>query len=375
MSESRQLTANEIRQAVMRCFEVNRPAFIWGPPGIGKSDLVKGMAKELGGALIDLRLGQLEPTDIRGIPYYNQEDNVMDWAPPIDLPAEDGEIMLVDAIEGQLTKVKDAPVIILFLDEMNSAPPSVLAAAYQFVLNFRVGKYVLPKNVVIIAAGNRESDKGVTFRMPSPLANRFIHFEMKVDFDCWFNWAVDNNIEPDVVGYLSYAKGDLYDFDPKSSSRSFGTPRSWCFLSELIADDKLPSSVITNLAAGTVGEGLGIKFVTHRRFASKLPNPSDILDGKVTKLEVDEISAMYSLVIGMCYELKEAVNNEVEDATFNKMADNFLKYMMDNFETELVIMGARIALTKYELPIIPSKMKNFTRFHKKYGKYIMNTGD
>ena len=103
---------------------------------------------------------------------------------------------------------------------MNSAAPSVQAAAYQLILNRKVGQYKLPDNVLICAAGNREADKGVVYRMPAPLANRFIHLEMKPEFDDWFEWAVENNIHKDVVGYLTFSKKDLYDFDPKSPSRS-----------------------------------------------------------------------------------------------------------------------------------------------------------
>jgi len=358
MSEHRQLTAKEVRSSIMRCFATKRPAFLWGPPGIGKSELVEGITEELGGYMIDLRLGQMEPTDIRGIPYYNKDAQKMDWAPPIDLPDEE--------------LASQYPIVVLFLDEMNSAPPSVLAAAYQLILNRRVGKYVLPDNVVIIAAGNRESDKGVTFRMPTPLSNRFVHFEMRVDFDSWFEWAVTHNIHKDVVGYLNFAKQDLYDFDPKSSSRAFATPRSWTFVSDLIADENLDSKTVTDLVAGTVGEGLAVKFVTHRKIAGKMPNPTDILDGKVKNLEVKEVSAMYSLVVSMCYELKEAIENEVSDKEFHNMVDNFFRFMMDNFEVELVVMGARVALVTYNLPIKPTKLKTFDEFHKRYGKYIIN---
>jgi len=183
MSESRQISLEEVKPALLRCFETQRPAFLWGPPGIGKSELVESITKDLGGFMIDLRLGQLDPTDVRGIPYFNKELGVMDWAPPIDLPDQD----LADKY----------PVIVLFLDELNSAPPSVLAAAYQLILNRGVGKYVLPENVVMVAAGNRETDKGVTFRMPSPLSNRFVHFEAKVDFSSWIDWAVQHKIHKD----------------------------------------------------------------------------------------------------------------------------------------------------------------------------------
>jgi hypothetical protein len=358
MSDSRTVTSAQARNSLLTAFRVKRPLFLWGPPGIGKSELVEGITQELNGLMIDLRLGQMEPTDIRGIPFYNKEVGKMDWAPPIELP--DAET------------AKQYPIVVLFLDELNSAAPSVQSAAYQLILNRRIGKYVLPDNVVMVAAGNRESDKGVTYRMPTPLANRFIHQEMKVDFASWQEWAVNNRVHKDVVGYLSFAKQDLYDFDAKSASRAFATPRSWSFVSQLL-DDRVDDETLTNLVAGTVGEGLAVKFMAHRKIAGRMPNPADILAGKVTTLDVKEVSAMYSLVISMCYELKAAVEAKVEDKKFHEMADNFLGYMMKNFETELTVMGARIALTTYNLPFLPTKMKNFDEFHQRFGKYILQS--
>ena len=357
MSDSRTVTSAQARKSLLKAFSVKRPLFLWGPPGIGKSELVEGITRDLNGLMIDLRLGQMEPTDIRGIPFYNKDNGKMDWAPPVELP--DAET------------ASQYPIVVLFLDELNSAAPSVQSAAYQLILNRRIGKYVLPDNVVMVAAGNRESDKGVTYRMPTPLANRFIHQEMKVDFNSWQTWAVENKIHKDVVGYLSFAKQDLYDFDAKSASRAFATPRSWSFVSELLKDDTTEDDTVMNLIAGTVGEGLAVKFMAHRKIASRMPNPVDILKGKVTDLQVKEVSAMYSLVISMCYELKGAVENKPADKEFHEMADNFLGYMMKNFETELVVMGARIALTTYDLPFLPTKLKNFDEFHSRYGKYIL----
>ena len=357
MSDTRTVTSVQARKSILTAFKVKRPIFLWGPPGIGKSELVEGITQDLGGIMYDLRLGQMEPTDIRGIPYFNKENGKMDWAPPIDLP--DAET------------AAQYPVVVLFLDEMNSAPASVQSAAYQLILNRRIGKYVLPDNVVIVAAGNRESDKGVTFRMPTPLANRFLHQEMKVDFASWQEWAVQHNEHKDVVGYLSFAKQDLYDFDAKSSSRAFATPRSWHFVSQLLEDESLDDDTAMNLIAGTVGEGLAVKFMAHRKIAGRMPSPTDILNGKVKDLNVKEVSAMYSLVISMCYELKSSVEAKIEDKKFHEMADNFFAYMMKNFETELVVMGARIALTTYNLPFQPTKLKNFDEFHQRFGKYIL----
>jgi hypothetical protein len=358
MSDTRTVTSVQARKAILRAFKVKRPVFLWGPPGIGKSEVVESIAQELGGLMIDLRMSQMEPTDIRGIPFYNKETGKMDWAPPVELPDEE--------------TAAQYPIVVLFLDEMNSAAPAVQAAAYQLILNRRVGKYRLPNNVVMIAAGNRESDKGVTYRMPTPLSNRFVHLEMKPEFKAWQEWAVENGVHKDVVGYLIPNKQDLYDFDAKSASRAFATPRSWVFVSQLLDDNDNDEETTTNLIAGTVGEGLAIKFMAHRRTAGRMPDPADILSGKVKDLQVKEISAMYSLVISMCYELKDAIEQKVDTGRFHEMADNFFGFMMANFETELVVMGSRIALVTYKLPFQPTKLKTFDTFHSKYGKYVLS---
>jgi hypothetical protein len=361
MSDSRTVTIAQARKGILKAFQKKRPLFLWGPPGIGKSDIVSQVTEELGGFMIDLRVGQMDPTDIRGIPFYNKDKGVMDWAPPIELPSQE----LADQY----------PLIVLFFDELNSGTASVQGATFQLILNRRCGKYTLPDNVVMVAAGNRESDKGVTYSMPTPLANRFIHLEIAVDFASWHEWAVKNKIHADVVGYLSFAKQDLHEFDPRSKSRAFPTPRSWSFVSELVEDNDTDADTLMNLISGTIGEGLAAKFMAHRKISSKLPRPEDILSGKETELNVKEISAMYTLVTSMCYELKEAVNKKVSSDQLHEMADNFFTFMMANFETELTVMGARTALKTYELPLMPPKLKSMPEFMKKFGKYVISSND
>ena len=350
----RTLSPNKAKNALRHAMKKKRPVFLWGPPGIGKSDIVAQVTNEFSNShLIDIRLSLWDPTDIKGIPYFDSKNVKMVWGAPSELPDE------------ELAAQYDN--IVVFFDEMNSAAPAVQAAAYQLILNRRVGQYKLPDNVIIVAAGNREADKGVTYRMPSPLANRFIHIEMAVEFDDWFQWAVDNNQHKDVVGYLTFVKKDLYDFDPKSASRSFATPRSWAFVSELL-DDELDEGTTTDLVSGSVGEGLGVKFMAHRKVAASMPNPTDILAGKVKDMSTSEISAMYSLTVSLCYELKEA--SDKNDKKFDDKVNNFLRFAMDNFDTELVVMGIKLALTQYALPIDPDEVECFDEFHNRYGKYI-----
>jgi hypothetical protein len=204
--------------------------------------------------------------------------------------------------------------------------------------------------------------------MPAPLANRFVHLEMQVEWEDYFEWAVENKIHKDVIGFLSFAKRDLYDFDPKSASRAFATPRSWSFVSELLTDDDCDTETLTDLVSGSIGEGLALKFMAHRKIASKMPNPSDILSGKVTKMDSKEISAMYSLTISLCYELKDACDKKAKN--WNEQVNNFFEFMMKNFEVELVIMGTKLALSTYKLPLDPDEIKCFDEFHQQFGKYI-----
>ena len=342
------------KRALIKALKVKRPVFVWGPPGIGKSDLIKQIGADTNSAVIDVRLSLWDPTDIKGVPYFDSNEGVMRWAPPEELPSP--------------AYAKQHERVILFLDEMNSAAPSVQAAAYQLVLNRRVGTYHLPDNVVIVAAGNRDSDKGVTYRMPAPLSNRFLHLEMTHSFDDWFEWATENKIHKDIVGFLNWQKSSLYTFDPKSSSKTFATPRSWSFVSDLLVDNDCDQDTLTTLITGAIGDGAAISFINYQKLAGKLPNPVDVLHGRVTKLDHKEISAMYSLTVGLCYELKDA--SDRKDPDFYDQVNYFFEFMMENFEPELVIMGAKIALGTYKLPLDPDKIKCMMEFHRRYGKFI-----
>ena len=357
--ETLQARASTVQPIVERAMQAKRPIFLWGAPGIGKSELVEGIVDNMSGnnLMIDMRLALMEPTDLRGYPFRNPETNHMEWAPAADLPTQE-QAELYD-------------IIVLFLDELNSAPPSVQAAAYQLILNGRIGQYVLPKNVRIVAAGNRETDRGVTYRMPAPLANRFRHINMEVNFEDWSIWATDNKVHQDVIGYLTYSKADLFDFDPKTSSQSFATPRSWNFVSEILNTsgfELAPDYEQKVEIAGAIGEGMAIKFCEHRKIASKLPNPEDVLNGQVKKLDIKEKSAQYSFAIGLCYELAELAEGEVDK--FDKGVDYFFDFIMANFEPELVIFSAKTVLSDHDIDIKPRKLQGKKEFKDRYWKYL-----
>ena len=189
------------------------PAFIWGPPGIGKSSIVHAIAAERGLPVIDLRASLLDPTDLRGIPAIEGGRAV--WCPPAFLPRE-GE-----------------PPGVLFLDEINAAPPLVQASLYQLVLDRRVGEYVLPEGWWIVAAGNRQQDRAVTFRMSSALANRFVHLDLEADVEDWRDWALTRRLQPLVVSFIGVRPqllwqepGDSAAYPTRSSLRPSSRKRS-----------------------------------------------------------------------------------------------------------------------------------------------------
>jgi len=187
------------------------PVMIWGPPGVGKSELVAQVAKSHEVPLIDIRLSQLEPSDLRGIPF--RVDHAVEWAVPRMLP---------DASRHGGTGI-------LFLDEITSAAPAVSAAAYQLILDRALGDYQVPDGWVIFAAGNRQGDRGVTYSMPTPLANRFTHYNFDVNLDDWVLWAHRNKIDERVIAFLRFRPELLFDFDPALDPVAFPTPRSWEF--------------------------------------------------------------------------------------------------------------------------------------------------
>lgn len=229
---------SRVRSVLDRLFDTRWSAFIWGPPGAGKSSIVRAIASERGVPMIDVRALLLDPTDLRGIPTV--EKGLARWCPPSFLPTPD-----------------DTPGI-LFFDELNAAPPLVQASLYQLVLDRRVGEYALPDGWRIVAAGNRAEDASVTFRMPAALANRFVHIDFEIDFDDWRVWAVDAGVHPLVIGFLGTRRELL--FDMARPERGFPTPRSWEILSDTL---KAFGSVrdADDILIGIVGEGAAIEFI------------------------------------------------------------------------------------------------------------------
>lgn len=272
-----------VEAAIDTCITTKQAAFMWGPPGAGKSSVMKQLAKKKGLELTDLRLSLLDSVDLRGFPHLI--GNKMHFATPVFLPTD--------------------PVSkgVLFLDEMNAAMPSVQAAAYQLVLDRRIGEYELPDGWSIVAAGNRETDQGVTYTMPAPLANRFTHIDFDVDFDDWRHWALLHNMKPEVINFINFRPGLLNEFDP--DKRAFPTPRSWEFVNKILNGNSAPE-VERALIAGSVGDGAAAEFAGFLKIYRNLPNPDMVLLNP-KKAEVPKDPAtLYALCGALAHRASEA---------------------------------------------------------------------
>ena len=305
---------------------VKHSVFIWGAPGIGKSSAVKQVAKEQDLKLIDLRISQLAPTDIRGLPYT--KDGKAHFAPPSFLPTEgDG---------------------ILFLDELNMASPSVMGIAQQLILDRQVGDYKVPDGWFIIAAGNRTEDRAAISQMPAPVANRFIHFHIDCTLDSWKEYA----IAQEILSFLNFRPQLLYNFEKNQSA--WPSPRSWEFADTLL-------SVDLNIESA-VGTGAASEFYAYQTIYKELPNVESIFRGEDIAVP-HEPSLMYAVCGAMINRAKAAediyrglkwlMNGTTEDYIGLYMSDALIALKAKNLQGAFVKLiskdqEAKAFMTKYQ---------------------------
>ncbi|MDP2804551.1 MAG: MoxR family ATPase [Gallionellaceae bacterium] len=264
------------------------PVMLWGPPGIGKSQIISQVAARHAAPMIDIRLSQMEPTDLRGIPF--RIDNRVEWAIPSMLP---------DA-------QRHGEYGILFLDEITSAPPSVSAAAYQLILDRRLGDYEVPPGWAIFAAGNRQGDRGVTYTMPAPLANRFSHFEVEANIDDWVNWAYANGMDDRLIGFLRFRPELLFDFNPAHNPVAFPSPRSWEFAHRTLQKFGDSPELLLPTLQSCVGMAAGLELHAFIENLEHMPDLDAILRGEpvLVPREVDLQYAVASALVGRAVRAK-----------------------------------------------------------------------
>jgi MoxR-like ATPase len=268
------------------------PVMLWGPPGVGKSQMVAQVAQRHKVPVIDIRLSQMEPSDLRGIPF--RVDERVEWAVPAMLP---------DA-------KRHGKKGFLFLDEITSAPPTVSAAAYQLILDRRLGNYRVPDGWVIIAAGNRQGDRGVTYAMPAPLANRFSHYTVDTHLDDWVAWAYDNGIDDRVIAFVRFRPELLFDFDPAQNPVAFPSPRSWEYAHRAVKKFEHQPQLLLESLQACVGQAAGIELHAFIQNLDQMPDLEAILRGEKVAVpkEVDLQYAVASALVGHAIRARNLEN-------------------------------------------------------------------
>ncbi|OOZ42644.1 AAA family ATPase [Solemya elarraichensis gill symbiont] len=268
------------------------PVMLWGPPGVGKSQMVAQIGERHQVPVVDIRLSQMEPSDLRGIPFRN--DELVEWAIPAILPCAE----------------RHGEAGILFLDEITSAPPSVSAAAYQLILDRRLGEYKVPDGWAIFAAGNRQGDRGVTYTMPAPLANRFSHFEVDVNLDDWVHWAYENSMDERVIGFLRFRPELLFDFDPAHNPVAFPSPRSWEFAHRALQKFDRHPQLLQGALQACVGPAAGVELTAFVNSLEQMPDLDAIVKGEENGVpqEIDLQYAVAAALVGRAIKAQRSAD-------------------------------------------------------------------
>ena len=287
------------------------PVMVWGAPGVGKSTAVRELAKELGIGFIDVRLAQREPVDMRGLPVPDERENSVKWL-----------------VSGEWPRDPESRGIIMF-DELTAADKTLQVAAYEFILDRRLGSlYAVPPGWYIMAAGNRVEDRAVACAMSSALANRFLHVEVAAEADSFLDWATENNLHPAVSDFIKLRPELLFSQEKEDLQRGWPSPRSWERVSTMleIAEKNHRKTTLTQTIPGLVGLGAAAEFLAFYKNMFYMSDTIDIADalehGRPIPLP-QKADLLHACCGAVAYHVKLAK----DEKTFPAIAENFLKFV------------------------------------------------
>jgi hypothetical protein len=270
--------------------DMQEPVMLWGQPGAGKSEGVMQLTEDNDALMCDVRLSQYDSVDLRGTPDI--ANSLTCWYPPATLPFRNNP------------NFPDDKLIVLFLDELTSATQSVAAVAYQLINDRRVGEHVLKDNVRIVAAGNRDGDRGVTNRMPTPLANRFTHAEVVVDAEPWIAWEQGKGVAPIFCAFLKFRPALISTFDPSKPDKAFATPRTWYKAAKYYASN-MPEGCKQAAIAGAIGTGVAAEFMGYVDIWQNMPDLDTLIASPDTALVPEnDVGMSYAIAVGLSGKMK-----------------------------------------------------------------------
>ena len=328
-----------------------------GAPGVGKSQIIRQIGKKYGYKVIDIRLAQMSEVEIGGLIYPNESRTKTVWLTPEVLPDEK----------------RDGKNTILLLDELTSCTKRVQVAAYQLILDRRIGQYQLPEGTFVIALGNREDDDGVYIKLAGPLADRFeIHY-IDPDFDQWkYDYALKYNVHHLVIAYLTFKPSALHNQKESGGSMVFATPRSWDRVSDILhIDSDVRKPVIMNKIIGNVGEKEGIQFVEFCKNNSDIVTADEFLAGRgAAPKSPEKISILLSALADKASFLATLGSAELTNEQEYKVRAVIRAYFRFP-ESEYTVIGLRNLLEmnrevvkKVFLSIDDREIRNFIKENK-----------
>lgn len=321
-----------------------QPLFVWGPPGVGKSDCIHQAAKANNLEVIDLRAVLLDPVDLRGLPHVNGEGRAT-WCPPAFLP-----------LKGKVGGRRG----IIFADELPQAASLVQAAFLQGILDHRIGEAELDDGWQWIAAGNRTEDRAGSHRMITPLLNRFCHLDLEVSNEQWQEWAIGAGIASMVRGFLHFRPALLHRFNPAAQERAFATPRSWAFVSKVA--ERTPERLLMQVASGLVGPGPAAEFVAFSKLYRNLPDVDALLKNPSGFKVPDDPAVLYAF--------SGALAERAKGATLKTLSA--LHELTSRLPDEYAVLTIKDATVFNRDIIDPRKVPAAAVFIKKHQRVLMN---
>ena len=277
------------------------PMMVWGAPGLGKSTIIRDIAKEMGIGFIDVRLAQREPVDVRGLPVPDRERKCVDWLVSGEWPREGRGILL--------------------FDELTAADRSLQVAAYELILDRRLGElYKVPDGWYICGAGNRVDDSAVATTMSSALANRFMHVELAEDAESWVKWATTHGIHPSVTGFVRFRPECLFRQQDENLERGWPTPRAWERVSVML--EVLPKasggkggapdeSLLRSVVYGLVGNRAGVEFVEFHKLNAEFADVREMMLNPAKAVVIPtKVDRKYALCTAMSYFVWRGKNDQ-----------------------------------------------------------------